>query len=80
MEIRRKNFVTAMDLYVTTLSKKSLKKNVTTFLCFFKTFIQENGNREVSRQSKPMSLHKELKREERMSRQNKTMSQQKMAE
>ena len=51
MEIRRQNFVVTMDLYVATLSKKSLNKNVVTFLCSIATMIQENGSREVSRQS-----------------------------
>ena len=37
------------------------------------TLIQANGSRELSQ-------HRELKREERMSRQNKIMSQQRMAE
>ena len=42
MKIRRHNYVMTMDFYAATLSKKNLKKNVTTFLCFVVTLIKEN--------------------------------------
>ena len=48
---RKIDFIATMDLYVATLSKKSLKKNVATFPCFVVTLNQANGSREVSCQS-----------------------------
>ena len=47
MEIKRQNFVTTIDFYVTTLIKKFLKKNVATFLNSVATLIQPNRSREL---------------------------------
>ena len=74
MKIRRYNYVTAMDFYAATLSKKYLKKNVTTFICFVVTLIKENEV-QFCQDIKNVSRHKEVKWEERISRHNKTMSQ-----
>ena len=56
MKIRRHNYVTTMDFYVVTLSKKFLKKNVTTFLCFVVTLIKAND-------STVLSIHPKLCRD-----------------
>ena len=53
MKIRSQNYVTTMDFYVSTLSKKFLKKNVATFLCSVVTLVKENGSTFLSRHSKP---------------------------
>ena len=78
-KIRRLNYVAIMDFYVTTLPEKFLKKNVVTFFCFVATLIYAYGNIVFSRHSNLCRGIKELKREERMLRYNKTMSRQKMA-
>ena len=52
MKIKRQNYVATMDFYVATLSKKFLKKNVVTILCYVATLIKENGNTVLSRHSK----------------------------
>ena len=60
--------VVIMNFYVVTLFEKFLKKKVATFFYVVATLIKENGSAVLSRHSKPVSRHKELKREERMSR------------
>ena len=52
MKIRRHNYVTTMDFYVATLSKKFLKKNVTTFLYFVVALLKANDSKVLSKHPK----------------------------
>ena len=54
MKIRRQTYVTTMDFYIATLSKKFLKKNVMTFPCSVVTLIKVNGSKVMSRHKKKL--------------------------